>query len=94
MSHAGGLEKGGGVVVWKHFFVGTTAALWNESPHLIIIYLIIIFLNYLQVCHRFRLTKRDDYFWVNFHLFLSEGHFLISLETYFHILIDWEYGDL
>ncbi len=32
-----------------------------------------------RVCHGFRLAKRDDYFWVNFHLFKIENHFYRQL---------------
>ena len=32
-----------------------------------------------SVCHAFRLTKQDDYFWVNFDHFWSEHHFLRQL---------------
>ena len=38
--------------------------------------------NFYRVCHGFRLTKRDDYFQVNFDHFWSEHHFLRQLGQY------------
>jgi len=36
-----------------------------------------------RLCHRFRLTKLHDYFWVDFDHFWVEGHFWGSLEQLF-----------
>jgi hypothetical protein len=37
--------------------------------------------------HRFRLRKRDDYFWVNFDHFYSEGQFLGRSENWLELKI-------
>jgi len=38
--------------------------------------------NIYRVCHRFRLTKQDDYFWVDFDHFLIEQYFWRQLGLY------------
>ena len=51
----------------------------NVNASKILHFLIKLIFDLYRVCPRFRLTKRDDYFWVNFDHCWSEYHFLRQL---------------
>ncbi len=47
--------------------------------------------TFKKVCHRFRLTKQDDYFWLNFDQFWSESHIWGRLGNTLYLKLNHHY---